>query len=241
MKKELSIIIPCYNEAENMPFLLDKFKEILNGNLLKTTELILVDNNSNDNTKEVLKKLLKRRKYPFARSVFQKIPGYGAAVYKGFSSAKGKYICHTHADLQTDPKDTIKAFEMIKSNDNPQKTFIKGKRYGRSFSDRFFTFGMSIFETLVLKKFLYDINAQPNIFHKDFLRLIKNPPEDFSFDLYAYYLAKSNGYIVIRFPVYFGKRLHGHSAWNFGFKSRFKLIKRTINFTFKLKKILEEN
>ncbi len=97
---------------------------------------------------------------------------------------------------------------------------------------------MSIFETLILRRALYDINAQPNLFHKSFLRFMKNPPIDFSFDLYAYYIAKKENYKVVRFPVYFGKRLYGHSAWDFGLSSKIKFIKRTIKFTFELKNIL---
>lgn len=239
MNKILSIIIPCYNEAENIPLVLERFEKLLDNGMKESIELILVDNNSKDNTKEVLKKLLNKKEYSFARTVFQPIAGYGAAIKIGLDNSIGEFICWTHADLQTDPRDTIRALRIMKNQRNPYKTYIKGKRHGRPISDSFFTLGMSIFETIILKKFLYDINAQPNLFHRSFLQLMKNPPKDFSFDLYTYYIAKSNNYKIIRFPVFFGKRLHGHSAWNFGFKSKYKFIKRTIDFTFKLKELLK--
>ena len=54
----------------------------------------------------------------------------------------------------------------------------------------FITYSMSIFETVLFQRILYDIHAQPVIFHKDFLLKWKNPPNDFLIDLYIYYLAK---------------------------------------------------
>ena len=45
---------------------------------------------------------------------------------------------------------------------------------------------MSILETLIFNKILWDINAQPNIFHKSLLNKIENPPDNFLFDLYVY-------------------------------------------------------
>ncbi len=240
--KQLSIIIPCYNESENIPLVLEKFKKILDNDSKKTIELILVDNNSKDNTQEVLKKFLRKKEYSFTRTVFQPIAGYGAAIHKGLVSAKGEFLCWTHADLQTHPGDTLKALEIIKKQQNPEKIYVKGNRFKRPFFDKFFEFGMSIFETIILRTYLYDINAQPNLFHKSFLDLMKNPPIDFSFDLYALYLAKVSNYKIIRFPVLFPKRIHGESKWNTGdFKSKYKFIKRTLNFSFKLKKMLKES
>ncbi len=79
------------------------------------------------------------------------------------------------------------------------------------------------------------------MFHKSFLDQMKNPPIDFSFDLYSFYLAKVNHYKIIRFKVLFPKRVHGESKWNTGdLKSKYKFIKRTIDFTFKLKRLLDK-
>ncbi len=235
-KPELSIIIPCYNEEKNIPLALKRFREAFKGRE-KDIELILVDNNSKDNTQKVLKNLLIKKENSFARTVFQPAPGYGAALIKGLKSAKGKFIGWTHADLQTPPEDTLRALEVIKNSKNPEKTYVKGKRYGRPLMDKLVnTIGMSIFETLILKHFMYDINAQPNLFAKSFLKLAKDPPTDFAFDLYFYYVAKENKYKIIRFPVFFGKRVFGESAWNTGWKARIKFIKRTLKFSFELKK-----
>lgn len=234
-KIELSVIVPCYNEEKNIPLIIDKLKKYLDR---KNLEFILVDNGSTDGTRREIQKYSKIYK-TIKLIIVEKNIGYGNGIYNGLKSAKGEFIGWTHADLQTDPNDIFKAFEIIKKQKNPKKSFIKGNRTGRPFFDKFFEFGMSVFETIILKTIIYDINAQPNLFDKSFLKLMKSPPKDFSFDLYAYYLAKINGYGVIRFPVFFPPRIHGESSWNTGWKQRTKFIKRTIDFTFKLKKYLK--
>ena len=233
----LSVIIPVFNEEKNLPLLVEKFKELVKD---KDVEFLLVeDTGSTDNTREELRKLAKE--YPFIRGIFINERGYGKSIYEGLKSAKSEFICWTHADLQTDPKDTLRALEIVKNQENKEKAYIKGNRFKRPFSEKFFEFGMSIFESLILRTYLFDINAQPNLFHKSFLKLMNNPPADFSFDLYAYYLAKINNYKIIRFPVLFPKRIYGESKWNTGIKSKYKFIKRTINFSFKLKRMLKDN
>ena len=116
------------------------------------------------------------------------------------------------------------------------KIFLKGLRYGRSIKDIIFTIGMSFFETILLKKFFWDINAQPNIIHKKFFKSLNKIPLDFSFDLFFYYNVKKQGLKIFRFPVKFHKRQFGCSHWNFDFKNKMKFIKRTINYSLELRK-----
>lgn len=61
---KLSIVVPCYNEEENIPLLLERFDEVVQG---KDMEVILVDNGSTDDSARVLEELLPR--YAFARTV----------------------------------------------------------------------------------------------------------------------------------------------------------------------------
>jgi len=116
--------------------------------------------------------------------------------------------------------------------------YVKGDRKGRPIFDQIFTLGMSFFETIYLRTKLWDINAQPNIFHRNFFEGLSDIPNDFSLDLFFLYIAKKNGYKTIRFKVFFPPRLHGESKWNTGFSSKIKFIKRTFAFSFKLKKEL---
>ena len=222
-----SLVIPCFNEANNLPGLMEKCKKVLEN---KDNEIVLVDNGSTDNSESILKAYLDI--YPNLKIVkIENNIGYGNGILKGLKAAKGTFLGWTHADLQTNPEDALKGLEFLK-NDH---TFVKGRRYGRPLFDRIFTVFMSIFETILLGKRLSDINAQPTIFSRKFFETWENPPNDFSLDLFAYYFAKKNKLSIVRFPVFFGKRLHGISHWNIDFRSKLKFINRTIKYSFKLR------
>lgn len=228
-----SIVIPCYNEEKNIPLILEKFKEAAGAR--DDIEVLLVNNGSSDGSAEVIKNLLPQ--YPFARCETVEVnKGYGFGILRGLEAAKGDFLGWTHADMQTDPADVIKAADIILENGCGENLYVKGNRKKRGFSDTFFTVGMSVFETLYLGKKLWDINAQPNMFSRSFYEKWDSPPYDFALDLYALYLAKKSGCRIIRFPVIFPKRIYGESKWNTGFKSKVKFIKRTVDFSVKLKK-----
>ena len=228
--KKLSVILPCFNESRNLPYVLEKFREVINRDDI---EIIFVDNGSQDNTLEILEELIP--KYSFAKLKKVKVnKGYGYGIKSGLKVAQGKYLSWTHADMQTDPKDVIKALNIIETCDAKEKLFIKGKRQGRPWIDNFFTIGMSFFESILLLTPLSDINAQPNIFSRELFDNLKGSPDDFSFDLFYYYLATKNNYKIIRFEVDFGKRYYGRSNWNINWLSKIKFIARTVSYTFKL-------
>lgn len=230
---KLSIIIPCFNEGKNIPHLLAEISNIPN----ESIEFVIVNNGSNDNSMDLLIEADKSHQNLAIVSIEKNI-GYGHGILKGLEVASGDFIGWTHADLQTDINDIAMAYQVLKIANFSPKTFIKGKRYGRPILDVFFTLGMSLFETIFLKTKLFDINAQPTIFHRSFFKSWINPPEDFALDLYAYYMAKIEKLNIQRFPVLFGPRLFGQSHWNTGFKARIKFIKRTIQFSTSLKKRL---
>lgn len=229
---KLSVVIPCYNEAENIPLIFEKFKSVIKD---EDMEVILVNNGSGDNSAEVIERFLPDNSY--ARCVVVPVnQGYGYGILQGLKEAKGDFIGWTHADMQTDPADIIKAYHVLEENGWSEKIYVKGARSGRSIGERFFTFGMGVFETLYLGKKLFDINAQPNIFPRSFYTQWENPPYDFSLDLYALYMAGVKGLEVKRIDVIFPPRIHGASHWNTGLASKWKFIKRTIDFSVKLKK-----
>ena len=226
-----SIVIPCFNEEGTIKLILERTKNLFIDNNI---ELILVNNGSTDNSKEILAENIVD--YPHAKYIdLEKNLGYGGGILKGLSYCKGEIIGWTHADLQTDPLDCITAFKEYEKISIRQNTFIKGNRKNRAINDQFFTFGMSVFETFLLGKLIYDVNAQPTIFPKRFFDSWINPPKDFSLDLYSYYLAKKNNYKIKRIRVDFLKRISGQSKWNINFISRIRFILRTIKYSFKLK------
>ncbi len=225
-----SLVIPCYNEAANLPLLLERCKALV---VTPDVEIVFVDNGSTNSTSEVIEKLLP--KFPGCRSIrVGKNQGYGFGVVSGLKAAKGEILGWMHADMQTDPQDALLGLELFEKHGDD--IFVKGRRYGRPFMDVVFTVGMSVFETFLLARPMWDINAQPTMFSRRFFESWTAPPDDFSLDLYAYYQAQSYGLKVHRFPVRFGERAHGVSHWNVNWAARRKFIRRTVDFSLQLKK-----
>ncbi len=227
---KVSLVIPCFNEGKNLPFLLKKLEKV-KGN--KSFEIIIVENGSDDDSLSIIKSFISE--FPNLKLVsIKQNKGYGYGIIQGLKKAEGDLLAWTHADMQTNPLDIIEGLKHFSNTE--KKLFVKGLRYGRKITDRFFTICMSIFASLNLKCFLWDINAQPSIFPASFFREWVNPPNDFSLDLYVYFLAKRKGYIVKRFNVEFSERLFGISKWNFNLKSKVKFIKRNLKYILKLSK-----
>lgn len=231
----LSLVIPCYNEAKNIQLLLDRCSHVFTR---QDCELVLVNNGSTDDSAAVFEALVPS--YPFARNVTVPVnQGYGFGILQGLRAATGKVLAWTHADLQTDPGDTFTALKLFDSHPNPEKLFVKGRRFGRPPADVLFTMGMSMFETLLLRHRLWDINAQPTVFSREFFSTWQSPPHDFSLDLFAYWQARHQSLDVQRIPVHFGKRVHGQSSWNVNWRGKKKFIERTFDYSFRLRKELD--
>jgi len=230
---KFSLVIPCYNEAANLPLLLERCKELA---ARPGVEVVLVDNGSTDGTTEVFQNLLP--KYPGCRSIRVEVnQGYGFGIVSGLKAAEGRILGWTHADMQTDPQDALFGLELFEKHGDD--IFVKGRRYGRPFMDVVFTVGMSVFETILLARPMWDINAQPTMFSRSFFESCTAPPDDFSLDLYAYFQAQRCGLKVHRIPVRFGVRAHGVSHWNVSWTSKWMFIKRTVSFSMQLKRRLQ--
>ena len=231
----LSIVIPCYNEEQNIPILFEKISK----SYQKNSEIILVNNGSTDKTKEVLSNELKNYKNPFFKLVnIEKNIGYGHGIMSGVKEAKGKFISWTHADLQTDINDIYFGYEKHARHQDDNFFFLKGKRNKRPFLDSLLTWGMGKICSRILGYRFKDINAQPKMFHKTFLNYIDKEPDDFSLDLYFYFIALKNNFKIIEIPVYFNKRLHGEAKGGGGSSlwTRVKIIRRTLNYIYNLEK-----
>ncbi len=232
-----SLVIPCYNESKSLPELLKSCQRSFYG---KDIEVVIVDNGSTDNTQDILSDLL--HEYSFVTLVnIEKNTGYGNGILQGLHSASGEILGWTHADLQTDPGDVVKGLTFFEEVEDPEKIFVKGSRYGRPILDMFFTIGMALFESLLMKTWMWDINAQPTLFHRSFFKSWVEPPNDFSLDLFSYFMAKKKGLTINRFSVLFSDRLHGTSHWNISLSDKYKFIKRTLQYSFVLSKKVKNN
>jgi len=100
---KLSLVVPCYNEAENVSAFQDAVIAAFSG-CGYDYEIVFVDDGSRDATLHNLKKLYKLEKCPMKVISFSRNFGKEAALYAGMKYATGKYICLIDADLQQRPE-----------------------------------------------------------------------------------------------------------------------------------------
>ena len=225
MQPIVSIVVPCYNEERNLPLLVSRFEKVLQD---VDAELILVNNGSTDNSQQVLEKI--EKEYNFVRiAVVPKNIGYGHGIMTGLKTAKGGVLAWTHADMQCDPEDVSRAYEVYKQSD--EKTLVKGSRQGR-FS--LLTKGFHVIASVLFFRRFDDINGQPKMFPRSLMDEIKKAPNGFQLDFYVQYIAKKKGYRVVSIPVKFGVRKFGYSKWATGMKSRVKNVSRFFGYMLKL-------
>lgn len=108
---KLSVVIPAYNEAANLPKTVEAIYRELSAERIEH-EIVVANDNSKDNTLEVLADL--ERRFPTLRHANNVPPnGYGYAVRCGIEAAEGDCVVITMADLSDEPKDIVKYFRKM--------------------------------------------------------------------------------------------------------------------------------
>lgn len=112
-KIDVSIILPAKDEAKSIPILIKEISSILI-KTKKTYEIIIVDDGSKDNTKEIIKKLKNNKVQLISH---RGNLGKSQALQTGFNQARGDTIITMDADLQDDPKEIPNFLRELKSYD----------------------------------------------------------------------------------------------------------------------------
>ena len=130
---DLSIVVPIYNEEENVPALYNKVCEALESSGLEY-ELVLVDDGSSDGSLSALKVIAARD--PKVKVIsFRRNFGQTAAMAAGFNAACGRVVVPMDGDLQNDPRDIPRLLAKIEEGydvvsgwrKDRQDTFINRK------------------------------------------------------------------------------------------------------------------
>jgi glycosyltransferase involved in cell wall biosynthesis len=109
---ELSLVIPAYNERDNLAPLLAEIDAALDGTGLRY-EVIIVDDGSTDGSFDVLKAL--RQQYAALHILaFERNAGQTAAFAAGFGAARAPIVVTLDADLQNDPADIPKLVDALR-------------------------------------------------------------------------------------------------------------------------------
>ena len=126
----LSLVIPAYNEQENINVLLERVSASLS-QIGRPFEVLIVDDGSTDDTPKLLAEGMAR--YPWLRVVrMARNGGQSAAFEAGFAAARGQVIGTIDADLQNDPEEIPRLLPLLEgSNGHPPVDMVTGWRKDR--------------------------------------------------------------------------------------------------------------
>ena len=126
MSKQISIVIPLFNEEESLPHLLTWIQKVLDGKF--SYEVIFVDDGSKDKSWEVVAKKASNNASVLGIK-FQRNYGKSAALQKGFEACEGDVVITMDADLQDSPEEIPALYEMITNQDFDLVSGWKKKRH----------------------------------------------------------------------------------------------------------------
>lgn len=129
---KISIIIPCYNEQESIPYLKRELYKVINSISDVEFEVIMVDNCSTDNTLNLMKEL-KQSDSRFHYISFSKNFGKDSSMYAGLKASTGDYVTLIDADLQDPPELIIDMYNILKSEDYDCVAAFRENRDGEPF------------------------------------------------------------------------------------------------------------
>lgn len=223
----LSIVLPCYNEGGSLAELLASYRDALAGRT--DVEVILVDNGSSDDTaSRIADEMAKASPFAFKAVTVYVNRGYGYGILCGLSAATGDYVAWSHADLQCPPSDVVRLFDALLARARPERCFGKGNRVSDRGKAAILTRLQALLSRIVLGCRLEEINAQPKLFHRGFLRSFRRPPLGYELDIYAYYKAVRAGLEIVPIDVQFLPRKAGQSKWAFSLVSRLRFMARNL-------------
>jgi len=206
-KKGISIVIPAFNEAENLPHLSDEISEVMKG-VTPNYEIIFIDDGSSDKTSDAIEILAEKDPGHISGIQFRSNFGKASALKAGFRAAQGEIIITMDADLQDDPKEIPNFLAKIKEGydlvsgwkQNRKDTFIKNN------SSKFFNYVTYKFSRVKL----HDFNCGFKAYRSEVAK---------SMDLYGQLhryipvMARNQGYKIGEIPVHHRKRKFGKSKY----------------------------
>ena len=227
----LSIVLPTYNEKDNIIDLINKIKNVIQDH---SYEIIVVDDNSPDDTFEICKKnflnddnikvILRKTNHGLANS-----------IREGIENAKGQYVVIMDTDFTHDPN-LIKQMLSLKTKYN----IISGSRFckGGSMEDTMHSICSQIYNQMI--KFILKTKIEDNlggffcIEHKNLAQL---PYEKIFYGYGDYYFrllyfAKQKNFSIVEIPARYTTRTRGKSKSKFfqmAYKYFIEVIKLKIN------------
>lgn len=210
-----SVILPTYNEKENLPiifYLLNKTFQLAKLNY----EVVIVDDNSPDGTLEVAQKIKKSFGHVTIVSRSGKL-GLGTAYIAGLEAAKGNRIILMDADLSHHPKFIP---QMIDAMERNKCEIVTGTRYrngggvaGWDLKRKITSKGANILADFLLGPGVSDLTGSFRLYERHALEQVLPSVQctGYAFQMEIIVLAKKAGFKIAEVPITFVDRLYGES------------------------------
>ena len=232
---KLSIIIPCYNEKNTIVEIIKRIKQSLDNYKFLKYEILVVDDFSNDGTKEVLKNLINHEKIQIY--YHDDNLGKGAAIHTALKYISGDITIIQDADLEYDPFDYYKLlvpFFETNADIVYGSRFLGGGKYVRIhffwhyLANKILTFLCNVFINLNLT----DMETGYKVFKTSALKSINLKEKSFSFEPeVTIKLAKKN-YKFFEVPITYNGRSYEEGK-KIGLKDAFIALKTIILYSIK--------
>lgn len=208
MQQDVSIVIPAFNEAQNLPTLIAQIHDVMSTLKDCSYECIVADDASTDDTGRILRELTKS--YPALRCVrMTRNSGQSAALIAGMRLATGKYLITLDADLQNNPADIPSLLEALRHAD-----CVCGYRQRRhdSLIRRFTSFLGNRVRRWIVDDGVRDAGCGIKGFRRNCLEHIV--PFHGVHRFFAS-MVRNGGLTVVEVPVTHRPRVHGKSKYGF--------------------------
>ena len=216
---KLSLVVPCYNEAENVGLFQEAVIAAFDG-CGYDYEIVFINDGSKDATLHNLKKLHSQQKCPVKVISFSRNFGKEAGLYAGLEHASGEYISLIDADLQQRPEIVR---DMVKILDENPETDVVAAYQDRRKEGKILSFFKRCFYSVINK--LSNVTLQSDA--SDF-RTFRRSVRDSLLELAGYHRFSKGIFAWVGFETKFipytaCERVHGKTKWNF-----FKLLNYAI-------------
>lgn len=202
--EKISVIVPAYNERDNLPVLIKKIDKAFKAIGLPG-EAILINDGSKDGTAEMADSLA--AKHNFLKVIHHRVnQGLTEALISGFKSSTGDIIVFLCADLQSDPEEDIpKLLNGMKEGYD----MVVGWRQNRK---EFKLFGSKIYN--LVSRILFGVVIHDQNWVKAFKReILKDLPLRSSWHRFIVAIAVQKGYKIKEVPTNWHPRTYGKSKF----------------------------
>lgn len=230
---DLSVIVPCFNEEDNIEVLALRILDSFNKNSVEG-EIILVNDGSSDKTLIKMERFSKQFNNIFVINHVKNL-GITEAWNSGLKVSHGRYVVTIDADLQYRPEDIMQLYNLIT---NRNCDLVQGwrKEYkDKNLFRRFLSRALNRILNILFFKRINDIKSSFVIYKRDvFFDVLKSRKEFRTFQHFFILCALKKGYILRQVPITFSPRMKGESFIKnpmfFSFKVLLDIPKAILNF-----------